>query len=62
MSPIKIWIGVTTTANHIAIDSERRAPASLASGASCGWRRSIQADMPPTANAVVRKQPMTMWA
>ena len=62
MSPTKSWIGVTTTANHIAMDSERRAPASFASGASWGWRSSIQADMPPTAKAVVRKQPSTMWA
>ena len=62
MSPTKIWIGVTIAANHSAIERERRAPASLASGASCGCRSSIQADMPATANAVVRKQPSTMCA
>ena len=53
MSPMKIWIGATMVANQSAIESERRAPASLAGGASCGWRSSIQADMPATAKAVV---------
>ena len=45
-SPMKICTGTKIVANHSAMDRERREPASFASGASCGWRSSIQADMP----------------
>jgi len=49
------------TANQSAMESESRAPATFSAG-SLRARRIIQADMPATAKAVVRKQPRTMWA
>jgi hypothetical protein len=48
-----IWSGVTMVANHSAMESERRAPSTLAGG-SWRLRRIIQADIPATAKAVVR--------
>ena len=47
-SPAKIWIGVTITAIHIAMENIRRASAFMRSRSRC------MAATPPTTNAVVR--------